>query len=103
MADLDGHRAVEVLEHVVDVVRARVVLGEDGAVPHEKVLDARDLEPAHRAHPRHTSTAAALMWGGESPRGREWAHLGKEAGVAVPSMESSMETKALGSNMTSAI
>jgi len=59
------------------------------------------LEPAHRAHPRHTSTAAALMWGGESPRGREWAHL--LAGVAAPSMESSMEAKALGSNMTSAI
>ena len=89
------------LEHVVDVVRTRVVLGEDGAVPHEKVLDARELEPAHRAHPRHTSTAAALMWGGESPRGREWAHL--LAGVAAPSMESSMEAKALGSNMTSAI
>ena len=35
------------------------------------------------------------MCGGEG--GREWAHLGKEAGVAAPSMESSMETKASGS------
>ena len=34
---------------------------------------------------------------------REWAHLGKEAGVAAPSMESSMETKASGENMDSAI
>ena len=40
------------------------------------------------------------MWGGEPPR---WAHLGKEAGVAAPPIESSMETKASGENMDSAI
>ena len=34
---------------------------------------------------------------------RASAHLGKEAGVAAPSMESSMETKASGENMDSAI